>query len=225
MMFSGKLIRAAKDYRYLLDRSYPQKASIKLVGDRYQLSGQERSLLYRGISDKVSAGLRKAKIVCDPGDHALYVDCYNILFTVGNYLTGRPVYISDDGIVRDTGELRGRFGNKKIFERTISLVTDFMVSHSAAEYHFLLDAPVSNSGRLAQRLGIFMEENGLKGTAVTVRSPDHELIAVTYGLICTSDSVIMAKAKTGIFDMARHILSARFEVKFSDISDILTGDP
>ncbi len=56
-MFTEKFKDAVRDYRFLLDRSYPQKASIKLVGDRNQLTGQERSLLYRGVSDRISAGL------------------------------------------------------------------------------------------------------------------------------------------------------------------------
>ena len=56
VMFTETLKDAARDYRFLLNRSYPQKASIKLVGDRYQLSGQERSVLYRGVSDRISPG-------------------------------------------------------------------------------------------------------------------------------------------------------------------------
>lgn len=219
-MFTEKFKDAVRDYRFLLDRSYPQKASVKLVGDRNQLTGQERSLLYRGVTDRISAGLRRAKIVDDPGTGHLHIDGYNILFTIGNYLTGRPVYLSDDGILRDTGELRGRFGNKKIFERTLELLNEFLKSHAGIEYHFLLDAPVSNSGRLAARLNSYLEENGIKGNARTVKSPDHDLILTKTGLVCTSDSVIMTKVQTGIFDLPRNILSTRFVVDFDDISKI-----
>lgn len=219
-MFSESFVKAAADYRFLLNRSYPQKATIKLVGDRYQLSGQERSLLYRGVSDRTSAGLRRSKIVQDAGHDPLFIDGYNILFTIGNYLAGRPVYVSDDGIVRDTGELRGRFGNKKIFERTLELVGEFMMAHQANEFHFFLDEPVSNSGRLASRLTSFMAVHNLRGTARTVRSPDHELITIEKGLVCSSDSVIMMRALTGIYDIPGHILAERFHAGLADISDL-----
>ncbi len=219
-MFSEKLKDAARDYRFLLNKSYPQKATIKLVGDKNQLTGEERSMLYRGISDEVSAKARRSRIVGDPGEGPLYVDSYNILYTIGNYLVGRPVYLSDDGILRDTGELRGRFGNKKVFEQTLGLVEAFMLAHAGIEYHYLLDAPVSNSGRLACRLEAFLAGHGIRGTARTVRSPDHELILTGSGLVCTSDSVIMTKVKTGIFDMPRHILSTRYGAVFDDISAI-----
>ncbi len=220
-MFSEKFKEAAGDYRFLLDRSYPQKATIKLVGDRYQLSGVERSLLYRGISDAKSAALRRAKIIDDPGGAPLYIDCYNILFTIGNYLTGRPVFIADDGILRDSGELRGRFGNKKIFEQTIGLVEEFMIGRASNDYHFLLDAPVSNSGRLASRLHSFLKENKIRGEAQTVRSPDHELISRDDGVVCSSDSVIMTRVAASIYDLPRYILFSRFNVQFDDISSIL----
>ncbi len=219
-MFSEKLKEAATDYRFLLDKSYPQKATIKLVGDRYQLSSYERSVLYRGVSDRRSALLRRSKIRKDPGTGPLHIDTYNILFTIGNYLSGRPVYLSDDGVLRDTGELRGRFGNKKIFERSLGLLEDFMTGHRNLEYHFFLDAPVSNSGRLAFRINTFMSANGINGTAMTVNSPDHELVQAGSGVVCTSDSVIMTGVKSGIFDLAGYILSSRFSAEFEHISEI-----
>jgi hypothetical protein len=220
-MFPDRLREAARDYRFLLNKSYPQKATIKLVGDRYQLSGQERSVLYRGISSEISASERKIKIHGNPGNGPLHIDTYNILFTIGNYLAGRPVYISDDGILRDSGELRGRFGNKKIFEHSMILLESFLTSHSRIEYHFYLDAPVSNSGRLASRISNFLAEHEIKGEAVTVMSPDHELVQQAAGLVCSSDSVIMSGVSTGIFDLPRFILTEHYSPEFEDISGFL----
>ncbi|HHN48821.1 MAG TPA: DUF434 domain-containing protein, partial [Bacteroidales bacterium] len=38
---SDNFLQSAADYLYFLNRNYPQKALIKLIGDRYQLSGTE----------------------------------------------------------------------------------------------------------------------------------------------------------------------------------------
>ncbi len=74
---------AATDYLYFLDRRYPQKASLKLIGDRYRLSGIERSMLFRGISASGIARTRNKKLVSDEcvSGNWLMIDVYNTLIT------------------------------------------------------------------------------------------------------------------------------------------------
>ncbi len=43
------LQEAAEDFRYLLNRGYPRKATLELVGNRYGLTFDERHLLHRGV--------------------------------------------------------------------------------------------------------------------------------------------------------------------------------
>ena len=45
----GDITAAAHDYRWLLDRGYPDQGALKLVGDRYRLSRTGRAVLYRGV--------------------------------------------------------------------------------------------------------------------------------------------------------------------------------
>ena len=43
------------DYSYLLEKDYPHKAILKIIGDRYLLTGLQRSILFRGITKKQTA--------------------------------------------------------------------------------------------------------------------------------------------------------------------------
>ena len=94
---------AIRDYLYLLEKNYPQKGIIKLIGDRYALSGTERTMLYRGIATRENCLARKQKLalVKELKKASLYIDGYNVMITIGSYLNGNTVYISNDHILRD----------------------------------------------------------------------------------------------------------------------------
>ncbi len=222
-MLSKQFKQAIRDYRYLLNREYPQKATIKLVGDKYQLTGAERSVLYRGISDENSAEKRKAKKTIEFDGERILIDTYNILFTLANYYNGRPVFISDDDYLRDAGELKGRFSRKSLLEKTLSLVFDFLIKNQSKEYYFFIDKPVSNSGQLALSVNQFLERNSIRGRAKTYESPDHQIIdaATENDLVCTSDSIIIEKVTAKIFDLSFELLNSKFENKFVRLTDLM----
>jgi hypothetical protein len=217
-MFREELKSAIRDYRWLLDKHYPQRSSIQLVGDRYKLTGPERSILYRGVGDSISAINRYGKITTELSGKTIAIDCYNVLFTLMNYLMGKPVYISDDGLVRDAGEGRGRINNKRIFDKALKLLEGFIIDHSAKEYYLLLDEPISNSGKLAVDLAEFLNTSGVRGVAETLRSPDYVLQRFKNAIICSSDSIIIDRTECKIFDLPFYILKKSFSTKFESIS-------
>lgn len=222
-MPEGDLKNAIQDYRFLLNRKYSQKAGLKLVGDRYMLSREQRSILYRGVSDKESAILRKSKITGVPHEKIVYIDTYNILFTIGNYLNGRPVFISDDGFLRDAGELRGRFTRKKLLGRIVGMLYDFFCEYLGNEYILFIDKPVSNSGTLAKEINYFLQKNEISGFAETCESPDHQIIkyALPRDIVCSSDSVIIDQAASPVFDLSHHLINMNFQPEVMDIRDFM----
>ena len=54
---------AAVDFLYLMDQGYPRTASLQLVGNRYNLAGQHRDLLHRGIYGRKEAEQRRNRLV------------------------------------------------------------------------------------------------------------------------------------------------------------------
>ncbi len=88
---------AASDYLFLLEKQYPKKSILKLVGDKYQLTGEERSVLFRGIHQPELCELRKNKLVTTlESSKPLFVDGYNVIRTIGSYLLGKTVFYSTD---------------------------------------------------------------------------------------------------------------------------------
>lgn len=222
-MFSENLQKAIRDYRYLLNRDYPEKTTIKLVGDKYQLTGEERSILYRGISSKKSSDYRRSKKTNHFKSGTIIIDVYNILFTFANYLNGRPVFIADDGFLRDAGELRGRISKKKLLGRIKELLFKFLDQHVQYNYLFYIDQPVSNSGKLAVEINEFLSLKQIEGKAYTCDSADNMIIseATSEDTVCSSDSIIIEKTKTSVFDLSFYILQREFKTNFICLEDYL----
>lgn len=212
--FSGHIKQAAEEYLWILSRGYPQGPSLKLVGDKFMLSRADRQILYRGISPSGQAALRKDKIgEIRKGDRVL-IDTYNVLFTVNNYLLGKPLFISNDGLLRDAGEMRGRITDKPQFSRSVSMLLEGLQMWKGASFIHYLDEPVSFSGRLSIELCKDMAEMEIDGDAFTVKSPDKMLREEQSDAICTSDGGIIDQYEGRVIDLPRFLLRQFFQADF-----------
>jgi len=211
--------KAATDYLYLLDRNYPQKSLIKLIGDRYQLSGTERSMLYRGICSSAQAMLRKGKLVQADAIKSqwLSIDTYNVLITIGSYLNGNTVFISNDQWLRDASEIHGKVFRTTLLNRSISLVFGFLILCEPEGVKFFIDSPVSHSGKLCAQINQILSENNMQGLAETHHSPDYLLKNAELGILATSDSTIIEKTQLPVVDLAEQALRHHFEPDFIDL--------
>jgi hypothetical protein len=145
------------------------------------------------------------------------IDTYNVLFTVNNYLLGRPVFISNDGMLRDAGEMRGRIINKPQFTRSVAMMLEVLQLWPEASFIHYLDEPVSHSGRLSIELCKDMAEMGIEGDAFTVKSPDHMLKQEKSDAVCTSDGGIIDQYQGRVIDLPRFLLKHYFQTDFQEI--------
>lgn len=213
---------AIKDYSYLLERNYPQKSILKLVGDRYQLRSTERSILFRGIITRKSCEERKQKTIdVINQDSKLFVDGYNVFRTIGSYLLGKLVFISMDGFLRDASEMHRSVLPQKVSEKTLGLFIDFLLFYKPELVTVYLDSPISKSGELASMINRKMNESKIKGNALTVHSPDHHLKQVTKGINCTADSSIIDASQVKVFDFAMAILRLNFQPDIIDLDSFI----
>jgi hypothetical protein len=212
--FPQDFMSAAREYMWMLSKGYPQKASLKLVGDKFMLSRDMRQVLYRGIAAEDQAAARQLKIGSVSNRDLVLVDAYNVLFTINNYLLGKPLFISNDGILRDAGEMRGRIVNKPVFNRATCLLLDVLKEWNEATFVLYLDEPVSYSGRLSIELSKDMVQMDIEGEAFTVKSPDHMLKHEKSDAICTSDSAIIDLYPGKVIDLPRYLLEKFFQPNF-----------
>jgi len=200
------LHEAARDFRFLLNRGYPRKAVLEIVGNRYRLCSDERHLLHRGVFSDADAKSRRNKIV--PLDRMpnqnLAIDGYNVIITIEAGLSGRPVILGDDGFIRDISGLSGRFRKTAKTEEALSLIFKVLKKFTPLHSLFLFDAPISMSGRLAEEVRDRMEKEGLPGEAEAVNVPEKILNGFP-GLVATSDTAIIDSCAR-VVDLARHIL-------------------
>lgn len=209
MLKSKELEKAAEDFRYLLNRGYPRKAALELVGNRYGLTFDERHLLHRGVfSDADSESRRKRKIpIGKVRNRDLAIDGYNVIITIEAGLSGQPLIFGDDGFIRDISGLSGNFKKTKRTDEALQLILEAIKRVMPSQTLVLFDAPISMSGRLAQDVRDLLRKQGLLGDARALKVPEEILIGFP-GVIATSDTAIIDRSKK-VVDLAGYIIRNR----------------
>ncbi|MCK4677644.1 MAG: DUF434 domain-containing protein [Bacteroidales bacterium] len=214
---------AAQDYIFLLEKKYPQKLILKMIGDRYALSGVQRSMLYRGLSRKDHSELRKEKKITKDqiNNSPLHIDGFNVLITVGSYLNGNTVFICTDHFLRDASEIHGKAFRSYVLNKSLLLILDYLKKISVGNIYFYLDQPVSYSKTLCTKINDVMKHYQIEGEAIIKESPDHFLRNVEESVIASSDSTIITNSKSPVFDLAFHTVTHNFQPDFIDLNKIV----
>jgi hypothetical protein len=214
--------KAARDFAYLMDQHYPRKSILKIVGDRYLLNTFQRILLSRGIFRKDDIQRRIHKTVRQIELQAVSIDAYNVFFTISNYLLGRLVFLSNDGFLRDAGEVYGKLHKDPVFPRAIAMTMEYLKKTGPSNVVFLLDKPVSYSAELARDLREYLGREMIPGDAQVDKNPDAVLIRKDSGIIATSDSDILDETGLPIVDLARLVLADNFTLDLPDLKSLLS---
>jgi hypothetical protein len=206
---SKNLQMAAEDFRYLLNRGYPRKTTLELVGNRYQLTTDLRHLLHRGVFADPDAKSRREKRVSvkDIFNKNLAIDGHNVLITIEAGLSGRPLILGDDYFIRDISGLSGSFKKTEMTEKAIQFVINAIKIFKPRQTLFLFDAPISMSGKLAQEVRSQLKKENLSGDAMAVIVPEKILIGFP-GVIATSDTAIIDQSEK-VLDLAGYILGKK----------------
>jgi len=203
------LQEAAIDFRYLLNRDYPRRASLDLVGNHHQLTFDERHLLHRGVFSRDDARKRLKKKVSlqKISGQELAIDGYNVVITIEAALSGRPLILGDDGFLRDISGLSGNFKMTRRTEESLRLIYALLKERKPRRTMFLFDAPISKSGSLAQEVKRHLQEMAIRGDAEAVRVPEDILIGFP-GIVATSDTAIIDQTAR-IVDLAGFLIRQR----------------
>ena len=221
-VINDDLIKAARDFAYLVNQHYPRKTILKIVGDRYLLNTFQRILLSRGIFRDEDIQLRVKKTISKIDSQAISIDAYNVFFTISNYLLGRMVFVSNDRFLRDAGEVYGKLHKDPVFTRAIELTMSFLKKKGPSNVEFLLDKPISHSAELAGKLREYLQTELIPGDAQIDKNPDAVLIRRSSGIIATSDSDILDETELPIVDLAHLVLADSFTLDLPDLGKLLS---
>ncbi len=219
----ARLAPAVTDYRWLLDRGYPDQGSIRLVGDRYRLTGTERGMLYRGVFSRIDSARRASRLVdlldagLQPSIRELTVDGHNVLFTLWNSLAGRPVVVATDGFVRDVGGTRARLPHDERFDRLALVLSLELATLPLQRVTILLDEPLPWSrdhGGVIERTWRDVAGPGAPDlTAVTEPSVDAVVARTLRGGIATSDTAIIDRCRVPVLDLGGRMVRRTMRVQ------------
>lgn len=203
---TAALQAATRDLSWLLSHQYAIPSSLKLVGDRYALDSRQRLGVARcACSDQAVFDRRKSQIDSSQlAGNDLWIDGYNVLTTVEAALAGGVILLGRDGCYRDMASMHGNY--RKVLETVpaIQQIGKCLATWQVHRCHWLLDQPVSNSGRLREILLALAEEHGWQWQVELVPDPDRILHASTE-IVASSDSQILNTAGRW-FNLARAVI-------------------
>jgi hypothetical protein len=188
----ASLRRGAADLGWLLDRGYGMRSSLALVGDRHNLTQRQRIALARSICSATERTERVAREIplADIAGRELWIDGYNLLITAESALGGGVILHGRDGCFRDLASLHGTYRHVEETTPALTLLGETIQARHPTNVHWILDRPVSNSGRLKERILTIAGEHQWPWHVELEFSPDAVLVRVD-GIVATSDSAIL----------------------------------
>lgn len=191
---------------WLLSRGYASASALKLVGNRYALAARQRLAVARAACPDAALANRTARCTApqDAAGQPLAIDGYNVLTTIEAALAGGVVLLAVDACMRDLASMHGTWRKVAQTEQAIVLVGQTLSRLGVAECRWLLDRPVSNSGRLKTRLLAAAAEHRWPWQVELAFNPDAELAKTSY-LVATADSVVLDRCGPWL-NLARHIV-------------------
>ncbi len=197
---------ASGDLAWLLSKGYAARSSLKLVGDRYGLVARQRTAVARATCGR-SERLRRRRHVVPPErltGSELWLDGYNVLTTVEAALSGGVILDCGDGTYRDMASMHGSYRKVAETRSALELIGRTMARHGIAACRWLLDSPVSNSGRLKTFLYEVAAERGWSWEVELVADPD-PVLCRSERMVATADSVILDRCARWV-NLARDVI-------------------
>ena len=195
-LFSAKwleiLKEAVDDHSFLLTRGYSGNAALELVGNRYKLNKRQRQALLRISAAAHEIQLRQGKAYAAEQlqGQPVAIDGFNLLILLENAYSGAYVFRCRDGCYRDISSVHGSYKHIKQTAEAVVLVGQVLEQLRVSEVLWLLDQPVSNSGRLRAFLQETAKTYNWQWQVELCYNPDRELAHST-DVIISSDGWVL----------------------------------
>ncbi len=236
-----RLREAVADFSMLLTKGYAEKSTLKLVGDRFSLTQRQRLAVMRSSCSQQQRQSRLAR--CVPietlAGQPIAIDGYNLLITIEAALSGGLIFQGRDGCFRDLASIHGTYRKVEETVPAVKLIGEFLTEirtprvegvppsnrgqdardTSVAQVLWLLDSPVSNSGRLKTLIGQLAREGNWPWEIRLTISPDAELSKMNT-IVVSTDSVVLDACQKWT-NLAAEIITRRLPA--TTVIDLSTG--
>ncbi len=199
-----RLRAATGDLSWLLTRDYASRSALKVVGDRYSLAARQRLAVARcACGDEAVAQRQQHQVsTAELEGQELWIDGYNLLTSMEAALSGGVILHARDGCYRDMASMHGSYRKVEETIPAIHLLGELVTEWNVASCRWLLDQPVSNSGRLKTILREVATERGWNWQTELVADPDY-VLRRTDQIVATADSQILDQVQRS-FNFAKH---------------------
>lgn len=189
-----RLAAATAELSWLLSRGYRGTSAIELVGNRHALSARQRQAVrHCACSDDARARRRERRRELGPdalAGQAVAVDGFNALITLEAAFSGAVILRGRDGAHRDLSSVHRSYRRVAETPEAVRAAGEVLAAAGAASSLWLLDRPVSNSGRLRALLLEEAQSAGWPWEVTLAAHPDAELRAFD-GVVATSDGGVL----------------------------------
>jgi hypothetical protein len=216
-----KLRRAVSELSWLLSRGYNITSSLKLVGDRYGLRERQRLAVRRSSCSDQDRQRRKDHRVSVEKlrNQSVIVDGFNLMITVEAALSRGPLLLGVDECIRDLSGVHGSYRSVEETDQAISMIGEALQDLGASSVLWLLDRPVSNSGRLAAKIAELAVHRDWTWQVDVVLNPDPIMIS-SPAVTITSDSSVLDRVERWA-DLKSYLLSHQIpEAWVLDLSNV-----
>jgi hypothetical protein len=172
-----RLREAVADFSLLLTKGYAAPSALKLVGDRFSLTQRQRLAVMRSsCSDQQQQSRLARRVPVEAlAGQPIAIDGYNLLITIEAALSGGLIFQGRDGCFRDLASIHGTYRKVEETVPAVRFIGEFLMEIRVASALWLLDSPVSNSGRLKTLIGQLAHQSNWPWEIRLTISPDAEL--------------------------------------------------
>jgi hypothetical protein len=156
--------------------------------------------------------------ITDLTGQPIAIDGYNALITIEAAMSGGLIFKGRDGCFRDLASIHGTYRRVTETIPAVQLIGEFLREIGIDKALWLLDSPVSNSGRLKTLIGELAQNNGWNWEIRLSLSPDAELIKTDH-IVASTDSVILDACKRWINLTTEIIKRKLISARVVDLSD------
>lgn len=198
-----KLEKAAEEVYFLLNRGFPVTSTTRFIGDHYLLSERQRLALARTVSPSNSISSRKSREVTDIAGETIYIDGFNVIIGLEIAFSKSMLFRCMDGTIRDLAGLHGTYRLIPETDMAIKSLLAALESLNVKKAVIYLDKPVSNSGRLKQRIFEHAEKVSFE-LEVLIEDPVDNLLK-SKPLIASGDAIILDECDKW-FNLADYVI-------------------